>query len=271
MEALFLSDIYIYPIKSLGGIRLETADVEERGLRYDRRWMLVNEQGNFLTQRQHAQMALLQVALKEGGLEVQHKQDKIEPLFIPFGAATGQEIQVTIWDDVVLAQEVSQSATAWFTAALGMAARLVYMPPQTQRRVDPGYATHGEVVSFADGYPFLIIGQASLDDLNNRLEQPVPMDQFRPNFVFQGGAPFAEDTWLDFSIGSQRFRAVKPCARCVVTTINQQTAQKSPEPLRTLATFRQVRNKIMFGQNVLPVGTGAVKVGDGIEVISFLA
>jgi len=270
MNDLYLSDIYIYPIKSLGGIRMQTAEVEARGLRYDRRWMLVDEKGDFLTQRQHAQMALLQVSLQQEGLKVHHKQGNLAPLHIPFAAAgvPRQELQVTVWDDTVPAEEVDPEISRWFTKALGMPARLVHMPPQSRRLVDTAYAAHGEIVSFADGYPYLIIGQAALDDLNSRLDQPVPMDQFRPTFVFRGGEPFAEDSWSDFTIGSQRFRAVKPCARCVVTTINQATAEKSPEPLRTLATYRQFRNKIMFGQNVLPGSNGTVQVGDKLQVAS---
>lgn len=150
-----------------------------------------------------------------------------------------------------------------------MPARLVRMQEQARRLVDTEYAQNGEVVSFADGYPFLLIGQASLDDLNSRIDQPVHMNQFRPNFVFRGGVPFEEDGWSSFTIGGAPFQAVKPCARCVVTTINQATAEKSAEPLRTLATYRQLRNKIMFGQNLLsssPAGT--VQVGDKLEVIS---
>ncbi|MCJ8166974.1 MOSC domain-containing protein [Pontibacter sp. E15-1] len=268
--ALYLSAIYIYPIKSLGGIRLDQAVVEERGLQHDRRWMLVDAKGDFLTQRQHAHMALLQVSLLPEGLEVRHKQDKVAPLFIPFATenASGEELQVSIWDDTVMAQEVSPAISAWFTAALGMPARLVRMPQHTRRPVDPQYATNGEVVSFADGYPFLIIGQASLDDLNSRLEQPIPMDQFRPNLVFVGGEAFAEDIWSDFTIGSLSFRAVKPCARCVLITINQSTAEKSVEPLRTLATYRQQRNKIMFGQNLLSQSTGILRVGEPVHVLS---
>lgn len=270
MSDLYLSDIYIYPIKSLGGIRVQTAAVELRGLRHDRRWMLVDEKGQFLTQRQHAQMALLQVSLQQDGLMVQHKQGGLEPLLVPFAAseANGQELQVTVWDDTVPVQEVSPSISAWFTEALGMPSRLVYMPPQTRRLVDTAYASNGEIVSFADGYPFLLIGQASLDDLNSRLKQPVHMNQFRPSLVVRGGAPFVEDSWSEFVIGSQSFRAVKPCARCVVTTINQVTAERSPEPLRTLATYRQQCNKILFGQNLLPGSVGGtLQVGDKLQVL----
>ncbi|WP_347157211.1 MOSC domain-containing protein [Pontibacter chitinilyticus] len=269
MEELYLSDIYIYPIKSLGGIRLQEAEVEPQGLRYDRRWMLVDEQGAFLTQRQHAHMALLQVALLPDGLQVTHKQELLAPLFIPFeDNRTGPTIEVQIWDDVVPAQEVNrEDAHAWFSEALGMPARLVHMPLSSRRLVDQRYARQNEVVSFADAYPFMLIGQASLDDLNSRLQEPVPMDRFRPTFVFRGGTPFAEDTWQEFRIGTQSFCAVKPCARCVVITINQNTTEKSAEPLRTLATYRLQKNKVMFGQNLLQHGNGAVRIGDKIEVL----
>jgi uncharacterized protein YcbX len=265
MTDLYISEIYIYPIKSLGGIQVPSAKVEARGLRYDRRWMLVDEQGRFLTQRQHTQMALLQE-----GLLVSHKQGLLEPLFVPFAAEeAGPELEVTVWDDAVTAREVGPAINAWFTKALGMPARLVHMPEQAHRPVDPRYATRGEEVSFADGYPFLIIGQASLDDLNSRLEQPVPMNRFRPNFVFRGGKPFEEDSWSKFVIGRKPFQAVKPCARCVLTTINQSTAEKGAEPLRTLSTYRQERNKVMFGQNLLSGSTGTLHVGEKLKVLSW--
>ena len=206
MTDLYISEIYIYPIKSLGGIQVPSAEVMARGLRYDRRWMLVDEQGRFLTQRQHTQMALLQVSLLQEGLLVSHKQGLLEPLFVSFASEdVGPELQVTVWDDTVTAREVGPAINAWFTRALGMPARLVHMPEQAHRPVDPRYATNGEEVSFADGYPFLIIGQASLDDLNSRLEQPVPMNRFRPNFVFRGGKPFEEDSWSKFVIGRKPF------------------------------------------------------------------
>ncbi|WP_317168178.1 MOSC domain-containing protein [Pontibacter pamirensis] len=272
MTDLYLSEIYIYPIKSLGGISVSAAELEDRGLRYDRRWMLVDDKGKFLTQRQHAQMALLQVSMLENGLSVSHKQGVLEPLYIPFEVkdAAVPELQVTIWDDTVTAQEVDPAISAWFTEVLGMPARLVRMSEQARRLVETDYAQNGEVVSFADSYPFLLIGQASLDDLNSRLEQPVPMNQFRPNFVFRGGAPFEEDTWSDFKIGDVSFQAVKPCARCVVTTINQETAEKSAEPLRTLAIYRQLRHKTIFGQNLLSISpAGTVQVGDKLEVLSW--
>jgi uncharacterized protein YcbX len=266
---LTLSQINIYPIKSLGGISVAAATVEPRGLQYDRRWMLTDETGRFMTQRNFAEMALLQVSLQPMGLEVRHKVKNITPLLTPFVPETDNIYQVQVWDDVCTAVEVSTRANKWFTAALGRFSRLVYMPDTTQRQADLEYAAVGDMVSFADGYPILLIGESSLADLNSRLPHPVPMNRFRPSLVFTGGAPFAEDNWLRFRIGGLSFRGVKPCARCVVTTIDQATAKKSQEPLRTLAAYRTPpgKNKILFGQNVIPDTIyQQIKIGDVIKV-----
>ncbi|TXK46441.1 MOSC domain-containing protein [Pontibacter qinzhouensis] len=266
MTTFKITGITIYPIKSLGGVSLQQAQVEERGFRHDRRWMLIDADNNFLTQRQHAQMALLQVRLLQNGLEVNHKNGLLQPLLVPFGQTEGPELQVRIWDDTCTALEVSAAVSAWFTGALQMPARLVYMPAASERKVDPNYAQQNEIVGFADGYPFLLIGQASLDDLNSRLPEPVPMNRFRPNLVFTGSAPFAEDSFLRFRIGETHFRVAKPCARCVVTTIDQASATKSPEPLKTLATYRVQNKKVMFGQNLVHEGRGEIRVGDELVV-----
>ncbi|KAA5548280.1 MOSC domain-containing protein [Adhaeribacter rhizoryzae] len=270
MENLLkISQINIYPIKSLGGISVEAATVEPRGLQHDRRWLLVDENGKFLTQRTFAEMALLQVSLVPDGLAVKHKTNNIAPLFIPFKPTTNNILEVQIWDDSCQAVEVSPAANKWFSATLGRFCRLVYMPDTTQRQADLDYAHPGDIVSFADSYPLLFIGESSLNDLNSRLPEAVPMNRFRPSVVFTGGLPFAEDTWAHFQIGNLSFRGVKPCARCVLTTIDQASAQKSPEPLRTLATYRTApgKNKVLFGQNVIPDNFySQLKVGDYITV-----
>ena len=268
--ALTLSQIYVYPIKSLGGILLETALVQERGLQYDRRWMLVDEKNQFLTQRTFAKMALLQVELEDKGLRVRHKSEFLEPLLIPFEPLTHKQLQVSVWDDVCTAIEVSADANTWFTEALNRPCRLVYMPETSRRPVDPAYAHSGEIVSFADAYPILFIGDASLHDLNNRLANAVSMDRFRPSLVFTGGQQYEEETWNYFSIQNNNFQGVKPCSRCVLTTIDQNTAEKGQEPLRTLSEYRRVGNKVLFGQNALPLSPGSsVSVGDIIQVQSF--
>jgi uncharacterized protein YcbX len=257
-----LQDIYIYPIKSLGGIRLTSAKLEERGIQYDRRWMLVDAQGCFLSQRTHPHMAFLEVSLLPGGLQIIHKVDKSQSLLFPYTPETDRMIPVSIWEDQVEGQVVSETAGKWFSEILGMPCELVMMPETIERKVDPKYAVKGETVSYADAMPYLLIGQASLDDLNGRLEIPVPMNRFRPNLVFSGGIPFEEDGWTTLRIGEAAFKVTKPCARCVLTTVDQATAKKSKEPLRTLAGYRNVEGKVLFGQNMLLLGGSSLQVGD---------
>ncbi|QNE40257.1 MOSC domain-containing protein [Hymenobacter sp. NBH84] len=270
---LTLSDIYIYPVKSLGGIRLTEAAVGMRGLQYDRRWLIVDARNQFMTQRQIATMALLDVAPAFNGFLLTHRQHPdLLPLYIPFEADREKTLFVTIWDDMVFAWRGTPAADEWLTEALGQECRLVYMSEMVRREVEPDKPElnpAGTLVSFADGYPYLLIGQAALDDLNERLTTPVLMDRFRPNLVFTGGAPFDEDTWADFRVGDIAFRAVRACGRCVVTTIDQQTAQKNPETLSTLASYRTVGRKVMFGQNVTASGQGTIRVGDPLTVLGY--
>jgi hypothetical protein len=161
---------------------------------------------------------------------------------------------------------VSAEADDWFSDQLGMPCRLVYMPDTTRRQVDGRYANNKEITSFSDAFPLLIIGQASLDELNSRLPVALPMNRFRPNIVFTGGTPYQEDAMKQFEIAGISFYGVKPCSRCVITTIDQQTAGKAKEPLKTLHTYRQRNNNVYFGQNLLFRGAGTVKVGDTITI-----
>jgi uncharacterized protein YcbX len=264
-RTLVLQEIYLYPIKSLGGITVQEAQVEERGFKYDRRWMLVDQSGEFLTQRQHPQLALLQVALSESQLEVFSKGDPSQRIAFDLDLASNQELLVSIWGDQVLARVVSAEVSRWFSDFLQMDLDLVVMPESSHRKMDPRYAVQGESVSFADGMPYVMIGQASLDELNQRLEVPISMDRFRPNLVFSGGEAYAEDQFKQLQIGEVEFQVVKPCARCVLITVNQQTGEKGKEPLATLATYRTVNNKIYFGQNAVALAPGIVRVGDPIQ------
>ncbi|MBK6997142.1 MAG: MOSC domain-containing protein [Lewinellaceae bacterium] len=264
-----LSEIWIYPIKSLGGIALKEAVAEVRGLRYDRRWMLVDDTGRFVTQREIPTMALLGTAIEPPYLSVFWKSKPSENVQIPLEIEASEfpKLRVEIWGDKCPARVLSNEINQWFSHHLGQNLRLVYMPNTTRRRADGRYAPPGHHVSFADGFPYLIIGQASLDDLNTRLAQALPMNRFRPNFVFTGGQPFEEDTWEQFSINLQPFQGVKPCARCTITTTDQDTAARAAEPLKTLATFRKFGNRILFGQNVVWLGMeeSLVRVGDLIQ------
>ena len=263
-----LSQLYIYPIKSLGGIALNSANVTNRGLQYDRRYMLVDNNNSFITQRIQPQMALLRTAIEEGKLIVYDKDNIPEKLYLPLvpelSTATAM---VNIWDDYCEAQYVSEEADKWFSKKLDFSCRLVYMPESTQRKVESSYAIDNYISSFADDYHVLLIGEASLEDLNRRLEESLPMNRFRPNFVMKGGMPFEEDTIGQFSINGINFYGVKLCSRCIVTTTNQETGITGKEPLKTLATYRGFNNKVWFGQNVLCAGEGIIKIGDAIRVI----
>ncbi|MEZ4903039.1 MAG: MOSC domain-containing protein [Spirosomataceae bacterium] len=267
--SLILSQIFIYPVKSLGGIALTHAQVEERGLRYDRRWLIIDDHHVFVTQRKHPQMALIEVAIVENGLLLHHRTKDIEDLMIPFQPQTLDLVNVTIWDDQVEAVIVNDGANLWLTQVLGFPARLVYLPDTSPRPVDSHYAPFEADVSFADGYPFLLIGQSSLDDLNTRLQDAVTIMRFRPNFVFEGGLPYEEDQWYEFAIGNILFYGVKPCARCILTTVNPETGEiDGKEPVKTLSTYRKRNNKIYFGQNLLTQQIGTLKIGDEISILS---
>jgi uncharacterized protein YcbX len=265
MTGLRLSEIWIYPIKSLGGIRLSHARVMPKGLEHDRRWMLIDQQGNFITQRVHSKMALFKLSLSEKQIEIRFVNDSI---YLPMNSpVSGLPIRATIWDDDVEVFEVMGEYSQWFSQRLGIDCRLVHFPEEQKRLVDEKYNRDHDQVSLADGYPFLIIGEQSLDHLNRRLAVPVPMNRFRPNFVFTGGKPFEEDQWRQFTIGKNRFVGVKPCSRCVLTTVNQLTGEKGTEPLATLATFRKQNNKIFFGQNLLAIDYDEVQEGDSIALV----
>jgi uncharacterized protein YcbX len=260
---LQISQLIIYPIKSLGGIPLDRARVTDRGLEHDRRWMLVDPGNGFITQRTVPLMALIHVAVGAGGLQVTSVLHP-DALFVPFEGCLSEFADVYIWEDTCTAQFVSHEADAWFTAALKIPCRLVHMPDTTSRITDPVYAPEGGITSFADAFPFLLIGQASLDELNSRLEQALPMDRFRPNIVFTGGTPYQEDELREFSIRRIRFHGVKLCARCPIPTIDQATAERGKEPLRTLARYRFWNNKVYFGQNLIHQGVGEIAVGDAL-------
>lgn len=261
-----IAALYVYPVKSCRGLAVPAAEVTDRGLALDRRWMVVNEQGQFLTQRTHPQMALLVPTVEGEVLKIGY--DGKKPLEIPLWSEPQPEARVTVWGDTVRAWPVP-GTKRWFTEALGGPCHLVYMPHTAHRPVDPAYAVGStpNAVSFADGFPFLLLSTASLDLLNQRLEVPLPMNRFRPNIVVEGTEPHAEDTWRRIRIGTFVFHVVKPCARCAVVTVDQATGEGGKEPLRTLATYRKSDGKTYFGQNLLHEGQGMLRVGDLVEVL----
>ena len=266
MSQLVVSELSIYPVKSLRGLSLPRAEVDRFGLRGDRRWMVVDANGRYLTQREQARMSLIQAEPLDDGLRL--GAPGMGELTIRLAPDLPRR-QVTVWDDRVEAEDAGDAAAAWLSDFLGIDCRLVHFPDDALRPVDPRYAQAGDVTAFSDGFPLLLITQASLDDLNSRLEQPVPMRRFRPNLVIDGSEPYAEDQWKRLRIGDLTFRVVKPCSRCVIPTIDPATGERHPdaEPLRTLASYRMRDNKIYFGQNVIPDGEGALAVGQVVEVI----
>ncbi|MBE9126634.1 MULTISPECIES: MOSC domain-containing protein [unclassified Coleofasciculus] len=267
MAQIKLSGIYIYPIKSAGGISLETSQVGTHGFQYDRRWMLVDERGKFLTQRQLPHMALIKVQFGEGELGVEAPNQS--PLSIPIELESDRPISVQVWNDICDAIPLPQKVNQWFSEFLDIPCQLVYMPENSIRPINPHYANPNEQVSFADGFPFLLISEASLQDLNDRLDQPIPMNRFRPNLVVSGCEAFAEDSWRQIRIGSIPFRVVKPCSRCVITTVDQSQGLRGKEPLVTLAKYRLRDGQIFFGQNLIQEQLGTLRVGEAVEIESF--
>jgi uncharacterized protein YcbX len=269
--AFILTELNIYPVKSLGGISVPTARLTRRGFEHDRRWMLVDDTGKFVSQRELPQMTQLATAFDGDRLVIHSKKNHADRLAVPLAPDPGEwqriRPRVEVWSAKCTAWGAPPDVNAWFSDRFGRSLRLVYMPDSTRRPADGRYAPRGHYVGFADSMPFLLIGQAALDDLNARLAEPLPMNRFRPNLVFTGGEAYEDDEWGDFTIDSAPFRRVKPCGRCEITTTDQETGARAKEPLRTLATYRRRNNNVYFGQYAVWMGEGEtwLKVGDGIE------
>ena len=268
---MYISGINIYPVKSLAGISLKSSKVERRGLEFDRRWMLIDENNKFLTQREFPKMATIKTEILNDGLRVSCEENDLQISFEPQNDATET---VKIWSARCKAMIYEDSINNWFSDILQTNCKLAVMPEETQRKVNYFYAVQkDDHVSFADGYPVLLIGENSLKDLNSRLSENLPMNRFRPNFVVSDSEGFAEDSWKKIKIGETIFHVVKPCARCVMTTIEQSKGEKQgTEPLKTLSKYRipkrSVKKKILFGQNLIAENAGGIiKIGDKIEIL----
>lgn len=257
--------LYFYPVKSCRGTSLDVAEVGPRGIVADRQWMVVDERGEFVTQRELPRMALVSPRLVDGVLEL--TAPGMPPLMVAPGAHR-ERTQVRVWDDRCSAVDEGLEAAEWLSAFLQVSCRLVRIPDDEMRRANPEYASPNDQVGFADGFSFLLTSRASLDDLNRRLSVPLPMNRFRPNIVVSGTEAFEEDRWKRIRVDGITFAVAKPCARCAITTTNQDTAERSHEPLRTLATFRHVAGRgVMFGQNLIHDRTGVIHVGAEVEVL----
>jgi uncharacterized protein YcbX len=263
-----LTEIRIFPVKALAGLTCDVAVVEPRGLAGDRRWMLIDDTGRFLSQREHPGMALIDAVPAQAGI-VLHTHGQ-PPLFVAEPDRSTPPRPVHVWRDHFFAIPAAETAAAWLTRALGVPCALVFQADPTTRPVSPAFAAPGDVVSCADGFPLLLTTEASLAALNARLASPVPMLRFRPNLVVAGAPAWAEDSWRRLRIGTATFRVVKPCDRCVVTTIDPATATRPnpEEPLRTLKTFRRdATGRVYFGQNLIPDSGGEIRRGDAIDVL----
>ncbi len=260
-----LTGIRRYPVKSCRGHAVDTATVEPWGLCGDRRWLVVDADGRHVTARQHPRMVLITPELRDGGLHVTAPGSAPLDVRVPAG---GPLLDVRVWDDQLTATPASDAAHAWFSAALGVPLRLVHLDDPTRRPTDPHYGLDADRVSFADGYPVLLTSEESSAAVGDSLS----MIRFRPNLVVAGAPAWEEDRWRRLRIGDATFRAVKGCSRCVMTTIDPDTAEKGPEPLRTLAVHRRWDGKVWFGVNLVPDTPGAtLHVGDTVEVLDSVA
>ena len=256
-----IKSIHIYPIKSLGGISVESAKTSGRGFEHDRGWMLVDDEGLFLTQREHSDMVLFRCSMSKSGFVINHADDSLE---VPFSANNGESIQARIWSSKVQVLEPSGSMSTWFSERLNRSCHLVYMPETSTRQVNPEFAD--AITALTDGYPYLIANESSLADLNSKLDVPVPMNRFRPNIVINGLDPWEEDEIASYKTDDIVFEAVKPCSRCVVVTTDQDSGVRSKEPLRTLSSFRKFGNHVNFGINAICADGGTLRTGEKVFV-----
>jgi uncharacterized protein YcbX len=265
--SITLSSLIYYPIKACRGFEVDSWQVERMGLAHDRRMMLITEDGMFLTQREYPRLALVTPTRTNAGLEL--SAPNYDSIRISL-QTTGVTQPVTIWHSAnVQAVDQGDEAAQWLSEWLGISVRLVHIADGFKRTLNPQYAVNADDhTAFADGYPILIISEESLNDLNQRLETPVPMNRFRPNLVVKGCEPYAEDTWNKIRIGGVELAVVKPCARCEVTTIDKDTLARNKEPLKTLGTYRKHQLGAIFGQNVIPLNGGRLQVGMTVDLIS---
>lgn len=259
-----LSELNIYPVKSLAGTSLTHSAVDVFGLHNDRRWMLVDSQGKMLTQRKLARMCLIHPQITAQGIRLSAAGMSDMEVSI---RSLENRCKVQVWNDTCNAYDAGDQAAQWFSEFLATDCRLSYFPTDEVRQLDQDYAQADDKTAFSDGFPFLLISQASLDDLNRRLDTPVTMSRFRPNLVITGSEAFEEDHWKRIRIGDITFRLVKPCSRCVIPTIDPDTGEKGKEPIATLVQYRKRDSKVYFGQNVIADSTGELAVGMTVEVL----
>lgn len=263
--ALKVTELAIYPIKSTRKISLQQAVTVNTGFTHDRRWMLVDNDGRFITQRQHPRMVFITATPNESGLFLTAPG---KPQLHVDTPESDLRSLVTVWKDDCLAIDSGDTSAQWFTDFIGVPCRLVYMDDEFKRQVDQRYAQPTDQTGFADGFPFLLTTEASLEELNGRLTDAVPMERFRPNIVINGLEAYAEDHWRRIRIGTVVFRVSKACTRCVMTTVDTDLGIKGKEPLRTLSSYRRGDKGVLFGMNLIHDTEGTISVGDSVEVLT---
>jgi uncharacterized protein YcbX len=269
--SMHLSALYLHPLKSTAALSVESLEIEPRGPRFDRRWLVVDADGRFVTARAVAELVLVRAEPLGAGLRL--SAPGMAPLEVAPPPSGAPRASVTVWKDTIDAPRADPAADAWLGAFLQREVRLVHMDDAARRAVDPDYGRAGDEVSFADGYPLLAISQAALDDLNARLAEagraPVTMTHFRPNLVVDGVDAHAEDGWRRVRIGGIDFDAVKPCTRCVFTTVDPALGRRRDDgqPLEILKDYRRTPAGITFGMNLIARGTGTLRRGDAVEVL----
>lgn len=263
-----LSALHIFPVKSCAALSPAEVQVEPRGLAGDRRWMIVEPNGKFVTGRLYARMPLIRATPQDYGLRLEAPD--APALEVAFPATDAERLPVEVWKSQVDAVCAGVVADTWISRVLGSSLRLVHMDQTARRAVAVDYSQPGDEVSFADGFPQLLISQAALDQLNGKLTTPVSMLNFRPNLVVSGTAPHAEDAWRRIRIGEVEFDLVKPCTRCVFTTVDPLRGERRDdgEPLKTLTGYRRTPAGVTFGQNLIARGQGVIRVGDRVEVLA---
>ena len=262
-----LTDIIVYPVKSASEISFNNSILEQRGLAHDRRWMVVDDSAQFITQRTSPEMALLKTKIVDRTLLL--NAPGMTELKLPLLQTEGMPQMVEIWGDKCEALAADKQSKTWISDYLRKRCNFVFMPNHSNRQVDQDYAIGKNQVAFSDGFPLLLISESSLFDLNSRVAEEISMKRFRPNLVVKNTAPYQEDNWETIKIGDCEFQIVKPCSRCVLTTIDPETGKFSGrEPLKTLAKYRKFNGEVVFGQNLIPRSSGILEVGMKVEVVN---
>jgi len=265
-----IQSIHIYPVKGMAGIQVNQAKLEPEGFQYDRRWMLVDQQGVFISQRNLVQLVNAKINMLKDELHIEINETSVR---VKYNEYSDHEISVSVFDSNMQVHEVSSEVSEKLSKAFDKKVKLVQVSTATNRikdfqkhikdwEKDLSTIPHSTKVSFADGYPYLIVGTASMDLLNEKLPEAMNVDRFRANIIIETSVPHEEDHWKKIQIGDQELLVIKPCARCQVPTINQKTGVKGKEPSLTLSKYRRFDNKIMFGQNAISLSQGILSVGD---------